>query len=103
MWHGHDIQHPLKRRVFTVTVGSISLYGSEMSPLRVEDGCRLVVFDHQCPRNISRILWKYWDSKDEMRRHILDATSRPLTETTTQRQFPWFRNILRMPAPFRDG
>ncbi|VDP66114.1 unnamed protein product [Schistosoma mattheei] len=55
LWRRRDIRLSTKGRVYCTAVRSILLYGSETWPVRVEDIRGLLVFNHICLRNITRI------------------------------------------------
>ncbi|VDP74980.1 unnamed protein product, partial [Schistosoma curassoni] len=84
-------------RVYCAAVRSVLIYGSETSPLRVEDTRKLLVFDHKRPRNIAGVCWDHRVSNSEVRRRVLGKDGKSVDEVVNLHRLIWLGHVLRMP------
>ncbi|VDP45618.1 unnamed protein product, partial [Schistosoma curassoni] len=65
-------------------------------PVRVEDIRRLLVFDHRCLRNITRISWDHRVSNAVVRIRVLGKDGKSIDELVKLHQLRWLEHVLRM-------
>ncbi|KAH9592214.1 hypothetical protein MS3_00004229 [Schistosoma haematobium] len=99
LWSKRDIRLPTKGCVYCAAVRSVLLYDSEIWPVRVEDICRLLVFNHRCLRNIARISWGHRVSNSVVRKRILGTDGKSIDKVVELHQLRWLGHVLRMPNP----
>ncbi|CAH8475908.1 unnamed protein product [Schistosoma mattheei] len=80
LWRRRDIRLSIKGRVYCVAVRSVLLYGSETWRLRVEDTCKLLVFDNRCLRNIVGVCRDHRVSNSGVRRGVLGNDGKSIDE-----------------------
>ncbi|CAH8538271.1 unnamed protein product, partial [Dicrocoelium dendriticum] len=100
LWRRRDVSFSLKGRVYSASVRSVLLYGSESWPIRVEDMRRLSAFDNGCLRRIARVRWQHRVTSNDVRRRVLGNASISFNKLVLLRQLRWLGHVLRM-APER--
>ncbi|VDP55627.1 unnamed protein product [Schistosoma curassoni] len=91
MWCRRDIRLSTKGWVYCAAVCFVLLYGGETWPVRVEDICRLLVFDHRCLRNIARISWDHRVINTIVRKRVLGKDGKSIDEVVKLHQLRWRR------------
>ncbi|CAI2737955.1 unnamed protein product, partial [Dicrocoelium dendriticum] len=96
LWRRRDVSFTLKGRVYSASVRSVLLYGSESWPIRVEDMRRLSAFDNGCLRRIARVRWQHRVTSNDVRRRVLRNASISFNKLVLLRQLRWLGHVLRM-------
>ncbi|VDP82684.1 unnamed protein product [Schistosoma mattheei] len=80
LWRRRDFRLSIKRRIYCAAVRSVLLHDCEAWPLRVEDICKLLAFDHRRLRNITRICRDHRVSNGEVGRRVLRNDGKSVDE-----------------------
>ncbi|VDL96997.1 unnamed protein product [Schistocephalus solidus] len=84
-------------RVYCASVWSVLLYGCECCVGRVEDKCKLEVFDHRCMRTtILPVKYTHLVSKETDRTRCVNLVR--ISQIIQRRRLTWFGHVLRHPS-----